>query len=182
MDRNAIDWIQQALKSRGAIPEVLWVDAHTHVHQWEFPNVIREALERNDRAILNCFDLTPEEIISFRNYMEAYQKNLNSSDMHITWVRNLATTASLLCSDWAQTPHELVSMIRHQAGVRLQNSVGAKWKLTDPMGTKLTGIIQTCLRSIHRLQRVARARRRHELAGMGSAAHLACRNFWNVCI
>jgi len=33
-------------------------------------------------------------------------------------VRNFATTAPLLCSAWARTPHELVSEIRYQAAVR----------------------------------------------------------------
>lgn len=144
VDRDAIHWIAQELKSRGAIPEVLWVDAPGRLHAWEFPDVVREAMERNDRTIYHSFDLVVEEMIAFRKFLYSYVRTPSKQDNNITAIRNLATTGPLLCSAWAQTPYELVSEIRHQAGKRLQSLVGQKWELSDPLGTNLTGVILPC--------------------------------------
>lgn len=144
VDRNAIHWIAQQLELRGAIPEVLWVDAPARMHTWEFPEVIRAAMDRNDRAIFHSFDLVVEEMIAFRKFLYAYDKTPPAPDYKITVVRNLATTGSLLCTEWAQTPQELVSEIRHQAGRRLQALVGEKWELSDPLGTQLSGVVLPC--------------------------------------
>lgn len=141
VDRDAIHWIAQALEARGAIPEVLWVDAVARVNAWEFPDAVREAMDRNDRTILHSFDLVVEEILAFRKYLYAYQKTPTSPGNHITAVRNMATTGPLLTTEWAQTPYELVSEIRHQAGKRIQAQIGAKWELSDPLGTRLSGVI-----------------------------------------
>jgi hypothetical protein len=54
-------------------------------------------------------------------------------------VRNFATTAPLLCTTWAQTPQELVSEIRYQASRLIK--AGLKWKLTDPNGSHLEGVV-----------------------------------------
>jgi hypothetical protein len=55
-------------------------------------------------------------------------------------VRNFATTASLLCTAWAQTPYELVSEIRYQASLPIKE--GLTWQLTDDNGTHLEGKIK----------------------------------------
>jgi hypothetical protein len=55
-------------------------------------------------------------------------------------VRNMATTAPLLCTAWARTPYELVSEIRYQAAVPIEP--GRPWRLTDDNGTHLEGIIE----------------------------------------
>jgi hypothetical protein len=144
VDRDAIHWIAQELEARGAIPEVLWVDVPGRMHAWEFPNAVREAMDRNDRTIYHSFDLVVEEMIAFRKYLYEYVRPPSIPDNNITAVRNMATTGPLLCSKWAQTPYELVSEIRHQAGKRLQAQVGEKWELTDPLGTQLSGIILPC--------------------------------------
>lgn len=141
VDRDAIHWIRQALEARGAIPEVLWVETQSRMFEWEFPEVIRAAMERNDRAIFHSFDLVVEEILEFRKFIRGNRKTPTAPGINTTMVRNFATTASLLSTAWAQTPYELVSEIRHQAGVRLQDGIGARWELTDPLGTHLTGTL-----------------------------------------
>jgi hypothetical protein len=106
------------------------------MHAWEFPDAVREAMDRNDRTIYHSFDLVVEEMIVFRKFLYEYVRTPSIPDNNITAVRNMATTGPLLCSKWAQTPYELVSEIRHQAGKRLQAQVGDKWELTDPLGTQ----------------------------------------------
>ena len=144
VDRDAIHWIADELESRGAIPEVLWVDAPGEKHNWVFPDVVREAMQRNDRMIYHSFDLVVEEIIAFRKSLYEFIRPTPVQGNNITAVRNLATTGLLLCSKWAQTPYELVSEIRHQAGKRIQALVGQKWELSDPLGTQLTGFVLPC--------------------------------------
>lgn len=131
VDRQAIHWIQRAAEDRGAKVEVLWVDEPSRVHEWRFPDVVRAAMDRNDLVINHSFDLVVEEILAFRQYVE--------HDRKIPMVRNFATTSSLLCTAWAQTPQELVSEIRYQAALRIK--AGEKWQLSDPNGTHLEGIV-----------------------------------------
>jgi hypothetical protein len=132
VDRQAIQWIEGAVRERGNPVEVLWVDAPARVNEWKFPDEVRAAMDRSDLVINHSFDLTVEEILVFRQYVE--------HDHNIPMVRNFATTAPLLCTAWAQTPQELVSEIRFQASSRIQ--AGMKWELSDPNGTHLTGVVR----------------------------------------
>ena len=65
-------------------------------------------MERNDLTINHSYDLTVEELIAFRSFVR--QRVLVDHKMTF-FVRNFATTAPLLCSNWALTPHELVGDI-----------------------------------------------------------------------
>lgn len=132
VDRQAIGWIQSAIEARGNPVEVLWVDAPARMNEWKFPDEVRAAMARNDLTINHSFDLTVEEILAFRQFVELDNKK--------PMVRNFATTAPLLCTAWAQTPQELVSEIRYQASIRIK--AGDKWTLTDPNGTHLEGTIR----------------------------------------
>jgi hypothetical protein len=131
VDRTAIEWIRRGVEERGSKAEVLWVDAPAKANHWELPDAVRAAMDRSDLVINHSFDLTVEEILAFRNYVER--------DHHIPMVRNFATTAPLLCTAWAQTPQELVSEIRVQASKRVV--AGEKWTITDPNGTHLEGVV-----------------------------------------
>jgi hypothetical protein len=131
VDRQAIHWIQSAAEGRGARVEVLWVDEPSRENEWKFPDEMRAAMDRSDLVINHSFDLTVEEILAFRQYVE--------QDHKIPMVRNFATTASLLCTAWAQTPQELVSEIRFQASSHVK--AGLKWELSDPNGTHLEGVV-----------------------------------------
>jgi hypothetical protein len=131
VDRQAIQWIQSAAEERGAKVELLWVDAPARVNEWKFPDDVRMAMDRSDLVINHSFDLTVEEVLAFRQYVE--------QDHKIPMVRNFATTAPLLCTAWAQTPQELVSEIRFQASSHIK--AGLKWQLTDPNGTDLEGVV-----------------------------------------
>ena len=130
VDRQAMHWLQRSIEERGNKVEMLWVDEPTHVNAWKFPSYVRAAMDRNDVVFNHSFDLTMEEILEFRQYIERERKGL-------PMVRNFATTAPLLCSTWAQTPQELVSEIRYQASRRIV--AGLDWEITDPNGTHLTG-------------------------------------------
>jgi hypothetical protein len=130
VDDQAISWIQAAVQHRGANASVLWIDEPARPHAWRLPPVVKAALSRCDVLINHSFDLVHEEIVEFRDLI---------SELGFIMVRNFATTAPLLCTAWAQTPHELVSEIRYQASVPFK--VGVPWLLTDDNGTHLEGKI-----------------------------------------
>jgi hypothetical protein len=54
-------------------------------------------------------------------------------------VRNMATTASLLMSAWARTPHELIAEIRYRMAELVVP--GERWVMTHPNGTHLEGAV-----------------------------------------
>ena len=92
------------------------------------PPIVKAALSNCDILINHSFDLVVEEIMEFRNLI---------SELNFIMVRNFATTAPLLLTAWAQTPHELVSEIRYQASTPFKE--GVPWQLTDDNGTHLEG-------------------------------------------
>jgi len=131
VDEDAISWIQTAVELRGANATVLWINEPAVPHAWRLPPVVRAAIQACDVLINHSFDIVIEENIEFRE--------LCSSKKDFVMARNFATTAPLLCTDWAQTPHELVSEIRYQT---LKNyKEGLDWQLTDDNGTHLEGKI-----------------------------------------
>lgn len=130
VDRDAVRWIRQAVEAHGATATVLWVDLPAVAHQWRFADEVREAFDRCDLMIYHSFDLSSEEIIRFREHASASGKIA---------LRNFASTAPLLCTDWALTPHELVSEIRYQAARPIQPGLG--FEIADANGTHLTGTI-----------------------------------------
>ncbi len=130
VDQEAISWIQSAVQTRGAKASILWLDEPAKPHAWRFPPLAKAAIAACDVLINHSFDLVTEEIIEFRKYY---------SERKIRMVRNFATTASLLCTPWAQTPYELVSEIRYQSSLPFKN--GVSWQLTDDNGTHLEGIV-----------------------------------------
>ena len=132
VDEQAISWIQAAIQSRGANASILWIDETVKPHAWRIPPVVKAALSGCDVLINHSFDLVVEEIMEFRNLFVSRKPDS-------IMVRNFATTASLLCTAWAQTPYELVSEIRYQASVPFKE--GAAWQLTDDNGTHLEGIV-----------------------------------------
>ena len=131
VDRTALQWITAMIEERGNAVETVWIDQPARLHDWKFPEEARLAMERNDLTINHSFDLTVEEILNFRKYVE--------HDKRKPMVRNFATTAPLLCTSWAQTPQELVGEIRYQASRFI--TPGSRWSLTDPNGTNLQGVV-----------------------------------------
>jgi hypothetical protein len=130
VDREAIEWIQTAIQQRGAKASVLWADERSTAHEWRFPPLVKAAMAASDLMINNTMDLSFEELVDFKQFTWNEKK---------LFVRNFATTSSLLCTRWAQTPQELVSEIRYQAALLIE--IGATWQLTDPNGTHLEGTI-----------------------------------------
>jgi hypothetical protein len=138
VDQEAINWIQSAIHLRGANATVLWIDEPAKPHAWRIPPAVKAALKSCDVFINHSFDLTFEEIVELKQFVFKDK---------IRVVRNFATTAPLLCSNWAQTPHELVSEIRYQALIPLKE--GLSWVLTDPLGTHLEGTINPVFNPNH---------------------------------
>jgi len=130
VDQEAIVWIQTSIQMRGANASVLWIDEPAKPHAWRLPPVVKAALGACDVFINHSFDIVTEEIVEFRQLL---------SERKVPMVRNFATTAPLLCTAWAQTPHELVSEIRYQSSLPFKG--GQTWELTDDNGTHLEGII-----------------------------------------
>lgn len=132
VDEDAISWIQSGVHQRGANASVLWIDEPAKAHAWRLPPVVKAAITACDVLINHSFDIVFEEIMEFRETV-LQRKNM-------IMVRNFATTAPLLSTAWAQTPHELVSEIRYQASLAFK--AGLKWQLTDANGTHLEGKIE----------------------------------------
>lgn len=130
VDETAIDWIQNAIRQRGANASVLWIDEPAKPHAWRLPPVVKAAIAASDVLINHSFDIAFEELVELKQYLWQTKKMM---------VRNFATTAPLLCTQWAQTPHELVSEIRYQASVPFRE--GLDWDLTDANGTHLEGLV-----------------------------------------
>jgi len=130
VDEQAICWIQAAIQHRGANASVMWIDEPVKPHAWRIPPLVKAALKGCDLLINHSFDLVHEEIIELKSLLEKGG---------LFMVRNFATTAPLLCTAWAQTPHELVSEIRYQASLPFKE--GLPWQLIDDNGTHLEGII-----------------------------------------
>lgn len=130
VDETAISWIQAGIQQRGANATVLWIDEQARPHAWRLPPVVKAALGACDVFINHSFDIVFEEMAELKQFVW---------ERKIRLVRNFATTAPLLCTAWAQTPHELVSEIRYQASVPFRE--GLSWRLSDENGTHLEGII-----------------------------------------
>jgi hypothetical protein len=108
-------------------------------HTWRLPPVVNAALTDSD-ILINCsFDITVEEIMEFRHFIE---------ERKVLMERNFATTASLLNTTWAQNFYELVSEIRYQASLPFK--AGVSWQLIDDNGTHLTGKINPAYGPNHR--------------------------------
>ena len=131
VDQAAISWIQAAVQQRGANASVLWIDEQPKPHEWRLPPMVKAALTACDVFINHSFDIVFEEMVELKKFLW---------EQKILMVRNFATTAPLLCTTWAQTPHELVSEIRYQAAVPFKE--GVPWQLTDDNGTHLEGRIE----------------------------------------
>jgi hypothetical protein len=130
VDQEAMAWIQAGVQARGANASLLWIDEPAKPHAWRFPPIAKGAIGACDVLIMNSFDIVTEENVAYRDWINAKKIRL---------VRNFATTAPLLCSNWAQTPYELVSEIRYQATFAFK--IGLPWKLTDENGTNLEGVV-----------------------------------------
>ncbi|MFC1846013.1 hypothetical protein ACFLYM_01180 [Chloroflexota bacterium] len=130
VDQEAISWIHAAVQMRDANASILWIDEPVKPHAWRFPPVVKAAISACDIMINHSFNLVTEEMTEFREYIEGNK---------IKMVRNFASTAPLLCTNWAQTPYELVSEIRYEASIPFKG--GAPWQLTDDNGTHLEGTI-----------------------------------------
>ena len=130
VDERTIHWIQAAVRQRGAHPTVLWTDIPSRVHDWHVPPVLKAAIAGSDMLISHAFDLPFEELYELRDMMAQHKA---------VFVRNMATTAEILVSDWANTPYALVSEIRIRTA-RLFIP-GQSWTLTHPNGTSLAGKI-----------------------------------------
>jgi hypothetical protein len=142
VDQTAIAWIQAGVQARRAHPSVLWVDMPirrnilwpdfaTRETVWRIPPIVKNAMKAADLFINHVADLSSEE--------ELKELPETLGEFKLPMVRNMATTAPLLCSAWARTPHELVAEIRYRTAEMLKP--GEKWVLTHPNGTRLEGTV-----------------------------------------
>jgi len=142
VDEPAVAWVQAGVQQRGAHATVVWTDMPARPaliwgndarppRGWRVPKIVRSAIGAADVFINFCVDLSYEE--------ELKEVRDICAEHDVPMVRNMATTAPLLCSAWAQTPYELVSEIRFQTAALLEP--GLRWKLTDAHGTHLEGTI-----------------------------------------
>ena len=138
VDEQAVAWIQAAVQLRGAYPSVLWLDIPirrtvlwpdipTRANVWRVPPVLKAALKGADVLISHVLDLSTEE------ELKEWPETLG--EYRLPMCRNMATTAPLLASAWARTPHELVSEIRYRTAEILQP--GLRSVFTHPNGTHL---------------------------------------------
>jgi hypothetical protein len=130
VEEAAVELVAEGVRQRGARPSVLWVEVESTAHAWRVPEAVKKALSETDLLINHVFDLPYEELHELRDLLARYR---------VPMVRNMATTESLLASDWGRTPYELVSEIRYHTAASFRE--GVSWSLTHPNGTELRGTI-----------------------------------------
>jgi len=142
VDSEVISWLHSAIVQRGADatvvwcdipyrPMVYWGDGADPGTAWRLPPIVAGAMKSADCIISNAVDLTfEEELRETADLLE--EKN-------IKYARNMATTGSLLTSNWGLTPYELVSEIRVQACALAVP--GTKWVMTHPNGSHIEGYV-----------------------------------------
>lgn len=142
VDEQVVAWVQAGLAGREADVSVVWMDIPIRpavvwgngkdlATPWRIPSAAKAAMKAADVIISHVFDLSYEE--------ELREMHDLVDEEGILFVRNMATTAPLLTSNWALTPYELVSEIRYHASDF--GKPGATWEMTHPNGTRLTGEI-----------------------------------------
>ena len=131
VDEEAIDWTASVIQSRGARASILWIDDPQRVHEWRYPPIVKGAVAGADLLINTSALIVTEEFAEFRQHIE---------DAGTWMVRMFPATAPLLMSEWAQTPYELVTMIRHVSAKAFMNHM-SKFVMSDPNGTHLEGFI-----------------------------------------
>ncbi len=158
IDEECIAWVSTAFTSRGHHVSILWVDDPQLVHQWRYPPVVRAAIEGSDILINTPWQMPVEEIADFRDHIEVSHRNdparLNNPHFPLrpdrspvkdrdggTWmVRLFPVTAALMMTEWARTPYELVTMLRHISSEPfMQLETATAFEMSDPNGTKITG-------------------------------------------
>lgn len=131
VDPTAVAWVHAMVQSRGANCSILWIDEIMKKHKWRVPPILKGAIANADLFINFSLDLAIEENAEFRKYIE---------EVNTWYVRMFPVTTGLLMTDWAQTPHELVVMVRHLSSDPFMNHM-AKFVMTDDLGTELEGSI-----------------------------------------
>ena len=142
VDQETVTWLHAAVVQRGADATVIWCDIPARPaiiwgqgadpsKAWRVPPVVANAMRAADVVISNAVDLTYEE--ELREIPDILEER------KIKYARNMATTASLLSSNWGLTPYELVSEIRIQANAF--GKPGAKWVMTHPNGSHIEGYV-----------------------------------------
>ena len=142
VDSETISWLHSAIVQRGADASVLWCDIPYRPtvlwgegadpgKAWRVPKIVAAAMKGADCIISNAVDLTFEE--ELRETADILEEH------NIPYARNMATTGSLLTSNWGLTPYELVSEIRVQANALAVP--GAKWVMTHPNGSHIEGYV-----------------------------------------
>ena len=131
VDEEAVSWTASVVQSRGAHASILWIDDPQPIHKWRYPPIVKGAVAAADVMINFSSFLVTEEMAEFRDHIDDSE----------TWmVRMFAVTAPLLMTEWAQTPYELVSMIRYVSAKPFLTNM-SKFVMTDPNGTHLEGYI-----------------------------------------
>jgi len=131
VDEEAVAWTASVVQSRGAHASILWIDDPQPIHKWRYPPIVKGAVSGADMLLNFSSELTNEELSEFRRHMHEVK----------TWaVRIFPVTAPLLMSEWAQTPYELVSMIRQVSSKPFMKSASG-FTMTDPNGTHLEGCL-----------------------------------------
>ena len=130
VDEEAVAWLASVVESRGANCTIVWADEPHELHHWRYPPVVKAAIAAADVVFNPTFDLVTEEMSEFRDHLEECN----------TWmVRMFPATAPLLMTKWAQTPYELVEMIRHISSEPFMERNMNPFVMTDPNGTHLEG-------------------------------------------
>src|ERR1043166_1863178 len=129
VEERVVDWLHAGVAARGGHSTIIWTEVNAKQGSLRVPPIIKAALKEADVLINHIFDMPMEELLELRAVL---------ADTGVTMVRNMATTAPLLASDWAQMPHELVSKIRSLASQMIEP--GAAWVVEHPNGTQMKGI------------------------------------------
>ena len=107
VDQETVAWVQATVAQRGADatvvwcdiphrPMVLWGEGADPSKAWRVPPIVANAMRAADVIISHAVDITYEE--ELREVPDILEER------NIRYARNMATTASLLTSNWGLTP------------------------------------------------------------------------------
>lgn len=126
---QAVHALATVCQEVGAHPQILWATG-MEKGWWDEPSPIVVGAFRSADVVIN-------NTISIGRPLKVIRESMFKSG--VTMIRNMATTADVLASEWATFPFQLSDEITHRIGARIE--AGERWRVTHPNGTDVQGRI-----------------------------------------
>jgi hypothetical protein len=129
VDEMAVHALATVAQEAGATVQILWTTGMEKGWWSDVPAIVLGAFGAADLVINNT--------MAIGRPVKAVRELMFSKG--ISMIRNMATTAGVLGSEWARFPYELSDEITRRVGERFDKA--STWRVVDPNGTDITGKI-----------------------------------------